>query len=729
MKAPSKPRTASALLLWLCLLGQSGCFDVASTSVEPITTLQSPTGGEVWGGSQTIRWQTATSQTVQGTVEIRLSTDGGVFFDTLLAAERADTGSFTWNTTAHDDGSSYLLRILPTDGTGIRGRAAISGSFTIDNTAPTCELSYPSGGETLSATTTIRWSSNDVNPKTVDIYLSTDSGGTYVSTLVTALEDSGSWAWDTSTVPSTGAYRLRVVPTDDAGNVGSPGDSSADFSVDNVPRVTGVARYTDEDGDGTLSKDDRIVVPFDRNVKVNGVGQAAFRLPVSGDDLGTFASVSAGPEAHQVQITLGSSPRLTIRGDHSPSLLLLGSPSGIDLSTAMPVNGIEDADNGTDAQPGTAIDLSPGFVDSDQSLGSWDTRSVALGDVDGDGDLDLATGNDGSASPDPGDPGQGNRIWINQGGAQGGTASLFVDSGQSLGTGPTGAVALGDLDGDGDLDLVSGNDNGRGNRIWINQGGAQAGTEGVFLDSGQSLGTWDTHAVALGDIDGDGDLDLATGNFNGHPNRIWRNDGSAAFSNTDQYLGSVSTEDLVLGDLDGDGDLDLISGNHDTGARVWLNQGGRQGGSEGVFIYTEAPLGTGAIRSVALGDLDGDGDLDLVCAVEGGSNGVYRNDGLGAFTDTAQTLGANASMAVAIGDIDLDGDLDFVSANGASADRIWINDGLMHMTDSAQDLSTGTAADAVMADLDGDGDLDLVVGNRLGQGNVVWRGSATATRP
>ncbi len=245
---------------------------------------------------------------------------------------------------------------------------------------------------------------------------------------------------------------------------------------------------------------------------------------------------------------------------------------------------------------------------------------MSLGDLDGDGDLDAFVANKGA-----------NRVWLNDG------TGTFTDSGQSLGNYNSYGVALGDLDGDGDLDAFVTNSLNQPNRVWINQGGAQGGTAGVFADSGQTLGDHYSYGVALGDLDGDGDLDAFVTNgvvrYDFGANRVWINQGGAqngtagVFADSGQTLGDHDSKGVSLGDLDGDGDLDAFVVNWFEPNRVWLNQGGAQGGMAGVFADSGQTLG-GANNPrwhLALGDLDGDGDLDAFVANVEQPNRVWLN--------------------------------------------------------------------------------------------------------
>ena len=320
--------------------------------------------------------------------------------------------------------------------------------------------------------------------------------------------------------------------------------------------------------------------------------------------------------------------------------------------------------------------------------------SVTLGDVDGDGDLDLVAGN---AS------GEANWIYLNDG------AGSFLDSGQGLGANDTFSVALGDLDGDDDLDLVAGNFNGQANRVYFNDG------DGNFTVSGQALRLNSTATVALGDVDGDGDLDLVAGNTRGEANRVYINRGDGSFTDSGQALGLNGTRSVTLGDVDGDGDLDLVAGNEGQANRVYVNDGA------GGFTDSGQALGLNGTRSVTLGDVDGDGDLDLVAGNGSSSveaNRVYINDGAGSFTDSGQALGPYNTTSVTLDDVDGDGDLDLVAGNDNApslfdrANRVYVNDGAGNFTDSAQTLGTSQTTSVTLADVDGD--LDLVESTLIG---------------
>jgi hypothetical protein len=145
--------------------------------------------------------------------------------------------------------------------------------------------------------------------------------------------------------------------------------------------------------------------------------------------------------------------------------------------------------------------------DSGQRLEPGGSLGIALGDVDGDGDLDAFIANsrvDREAGPTP----LSNQVWLNDG------AGRLHYSGQRLGSGLTRAVYLQDLDGDHDLDAFV--DRGTSSEIWLNSGA------GTMTDSRQRLYYSNQHAIAQGD--GDGDADVVAGNLDKEI-LVWVNDG------------------------------------------------------------------------------------------------------------------------------------------------------------------------------------------------------------
>ncbi len=323
------------------------------------------------------------------------------------------------------------------------------------------------------------------------------------------------------------------------------------------------------------------------------------------------------------------------------------------------------------------------------TFGAGNSRSVTLGDLDGDSDLDAVVVNFNAAST----------VWRNEGRGTYTTAA-------SLGGSASWDAALGDLDADGDLDLVLANRNNQPQQVWFNDG------HGGFPLSTTVGGGYDSRAVALGDLDGDGDLDAVTANDD-QPQVAFFNDGHGSFPISTTF-GSGDSHDVTLGDLDGDGDLDALVANGSRQAQqVWYNDG------RGAFPIS-GTFGAGRTQAVALGDLDGDGDSDALLA---GNNGdpqeVWLNDGDGTFP-ISTTFGAGTSRDVALGDLNADGNLDaFVTHYNGEAHEVWTNDGRGVFFPSGT-FGGGRSWGAALGDVDGDGDLDAVVATDNDQAQEVW---------
>ncbi|MBT5738558.1 MAG: hypothetical protein HN891_01100 [Planctomycetes bacterium] len=367
------------------------------------------------------------------------------------------------------------------------------------------------------------------------------------------------------------------------------------------------------------------------------------------------------------------------------------------------------------------------------------SSQVAIADVDGDGDLDLSFAN-GSGFSSAGQA-QQVRLYINDG-----NANFSDESVNRLGilTGYGRDVEFGDVDGDGDLDMAVANDFLTPQKLLINNG------IGFFTDESAAripqFNMSSSHC-SFGDIDDDGDLDLwftrgGSTRFGSGQAQLWINDGNGFFSNeTSQRLPQQNVSapmDSIFGDLDGDLDLDMIEGHRDSNSKLYINQGG---------VFIDATSGNlpadSNTYSYDLGDLDGDGDLDVIGANSGiGSReAVFQNDGSGSFTNVTSTVLPNSSNPniddndSKFLDYDDDGDLDVVVCAIGGPERMLRNNGNGFLTLVSGTISSvgDSSLDVEVGDLDADGDLDMVTAqgesgsfrNRL----YLNQGPATDTQP
>jgi uncharacterized repeat protein (TIGR01451 family) len=343
-----------------------------------------------------------------------------------------------------------------------------------------------------------------------------------------------------------------------------------------------------------------------------------------------------------------------------------------------------------------------GFADTHAALAGVFLSSVAWGDYDNDGDLDiLLTGYDGSAGV--------SKVYRND--AVGGFTETI---GADLTGVADGSVAWGDYDNDGDLDilLTGGGTSGPLSKVYRNDGG------GTFEDIAADLAPVMESSVAWGDYDNDGDLDiLLTGWDASTPvSRVYRNDGGSTFTEIAAGLTPVYRGSVAWGDCDNDGDLDILLTGWDGSpvSKVYRNDAGG--------TFTEIAHGLTPVHrgSVAWGDYDNDGDLDILLTGEdsGGNrlSKVYRNDGPSGFTDIGVGLTGVRYSSVAWGDYDNDGDLDILltgESGSGYVSKVYRNDGGT-FTDRGAGLTGVYVSSVAWGDYDNDGDLDILLTGATG---------------
>lgn len=315
-----------------------------------------------------------------------------------------------------------------------------------------------------------------------------------------------------------------------------------------------------------------------------------------------------------------------------------------------------------------------------------------------------------------------------------GTTSLaqtFTDVDADL-TGVLGcAVAWCDYDNDGDLDILLTGEHAPFEmltKIYRNDGNE------VFTDINADVPGVSLGSVAWGDYDNDGDPDLLiSGQIAPYVpvTLLYRNDGSSAFTNINTDLPGLFTSSVAWGDYDNDGDLDIaLSGASASGniTKVYRNDG------DGVFADIHAHLPGVEWSAVAWGDYDNDHDLDILLTGQVNSDHrvsvIYRNDANGVFTDITAGLIGVSHGSVAWGDYDSDGDLDILLTgtygmyNSDTVSKIYRNDGDEAFSDISADLVDVGFGSAVWGDYDNDGDFDVLLTgwkNMAGEHTIVYR--------
>jgi len=335
-------------------------------------------------------------------------------------------------------------------------------------------------------------------------------------------------------------------------------------------------------------------------------------------------------------------------------------------------------------------------------------REVTSGDVDEDGDIDILVAANG----------EGAVVWFEN---QDGAGLVWSPNLISVDFPGAAAVRVGDVNLDGTQDIVASGDSGGTVAWWSNElGDGSLWTETTIDDSFGGA-----NSILIGDIDRDGDVDVMSTASTGDEIAWWEN---ADFLGTSWIKQSIETgvsgpNDVRFGDIDADGDPDVLATLGGAGAIFWWDNVSvhRQSIFPGQIVVNSDVPGASVVVAE---DLDNDGDLDLVASASTGQDiRWWQNDANGLFwTERIVDGGFNGALNVDTADVDGDGDFDVLGA-AQTDDRIawWENlfgDGLTWIEHSIVSNFNG-AFDVDTADIDGDGDIDVIATAELDD-EVIW---------
>jgi cysteine-rich repeat protein len=449
-------------------------------------------------------------------------------------------------------------------------------------------------------------------------------------------------------------------------------------------------------------------------VGIAGMGPIDVKVADATGD-GELDIVTANPTSDDVTLLAGlgmgnfaAAQTFTTRvgaGGDNPEALALVDVNGDGLADAITANPTSDdivvlvAAGGGFQAPARFFTLAGSDGDGPSGL--------AVGDVTGDGELDVVTADLNSDDVS---------VLEGLGGAAFAAAQVYpVDVASPLGQagdGPRGAGLM-DMDGDGDLDVVTSNTLSSDVTVLRNDGTGELAAPMVF-ESNSGYDGLDPRALALGDVNDDGVPDAVVANQD-TPNITvvaGLGEGQLAPSQTTDLSIGTSPRGIALGDVTGDGLLDWVA------TRQIADQIGRATqGPSGQFFLTNYFVTDGP-EGIAVGDIDGDLDLDLVLASYNAS-AITRmiNNGMGSFGSLTSYFGASQPYEVELYDVTGDGVLDAVSAS-SNQDEVHVHAGTGLGTFAASSAFTTAQSTSglfpihvAVADITGDGLLDVLTAN------------------
>ncbi len=511
----------------------------------------------------------------------------------------------------------------------------------------------------------------------------TEEPGPVYDVLVTATDGAGGLVTDAFVLTVLALDRANLaLSVEVAPDTATPGDQFRwSFTTTNP---VGPQPGADVELNGTFVGAGLTVVP--------GAGSTCTITPGASDEVSFTCSVGALPVGASITTVLETTTSA------ATDVLTFARSASIN---SLPIDP-NPADNEVVRAAGVGDEFSIGSL---ADLGSLSVRSLAAGDLNGDGRADVVAG---TAAGQPvqvylaGEPNENC-----------GCMRDFLPVPLSIpADGENTGLALADFDNNGSIDLVVANGGGQPDLVFLNDG------LGNFA-AGATLDASFAEDVVAADFNADGNVDIAFAAVGGNP--VYLGDGLGGFV-LEGLLGAEESQSVGVARLDGDSLPDLVFGNVGSPSRTWLRSA--------TGFVTGALLNVGDAGSVAAADLDGNGSLDLVFARRSSglgdvpANPVLLNDGSGNFNNQLGTFGASPTSDVKVGDFNRDGSPDLLFINDSGLHQIWIAAGGSFSLYRQQIIDVGASA-AFLAPLGeiaaGDeGGVDLILGGAVGAGIGVF---------
>ena len=441
----------------------------------------------------------------------------------------------------------------------------------------------------------------------------------------------------------------------------------------------------------------------------NAVGpQAATNIELSGSFVGSGLSISStsscsihaavgqvsGFDCSMGDLPVGGSASavFTTTASSGGDVVIFASAASAD---AIPIDP-NIADNSSQLAVGVAEAFSLGAV---QVLGNSEIRSLAAGDINGDGAVDLVAGTTA---------GEPILIYLSGGFRD------FVETAISLPDySANEGVAVADFDRNGTLDLVVANGGGQADVVYTNDGAGHFTTMATLAPSF-------SRDVAVGDFDNDGFLDIVFATSQGNP--VYLGNGSGGFA-LHATLGNANSHAVAVAKLNGDARDDIVFANTGSDSQVWIKNAGAG------FTQGDS-LAIGDAVAVTTGEFGGDMRPDLAFGrVSSGAgdlpaNPVIINNGTGGFGTPFAVLGASPTNDIHAGDVNRDGLTDLVFINSSNVHQIWTATGSgfnLHREQIVDaDSTVGVVTELGMTDVGDPGGVDLAMGGAVLSGVGIF---------